>query len=113
MKTTTFQVLEDAIELCRLVKTSADDIEKHDRKLAGQLRGAAQSAAANVAEGMHRRGGHQRERFGVAYGSAQEVKTHLRVAEAFGYVTERATAKSYDRADKLAASLWRCLHRRQ
>src|SRR5690606_34213486 len=80
---TTFQLLEDAIELCRAMRPIAAEIEKHDRKLAGQLRGAAQSAAANVAEGMHRRGGHQRERFGVAYGSAQEVKTHLRVAEAF------------------------------
>ena len=107
----TFQVLDDAIELCRLVRPIAEQVEKHDRKLAGQLRDAAQSTPANIAEGKHRRGGHQRERFGTAYGSAQEVKTHLRVAEAFGYVAEAATAKAYDRADKVAASLWRCLHR--
>jgi four helix bundle protein len=110
---TTFQILEDAIELCRLVRPIADEIEKHDKKLAGQLRSAAQAVPANVAEGMYRRGGHQRERFGVAYGSAQEVKTHLRVAVAFGYVTASATGRAHDLADKVAASLWRCLHRRR
>ena len=107
----TFQVLEDAIELCRLVRPVAEQVEKHDRKLAAQLRDSAQSTPANIAEGKHRRGGHQRERFGTAYGSAQEVKAHLRVAEALGYCTAACIAKPLDLADKVAASLWRCLHR--
>lgn len=106
-----FRILNDALELNRLVRPVVVEVAKHDRKLADQLRRAAQSVVANVAEGRNRRGGHQRERFSTAYGEANETKVHLRMTSVWQYVTEERTAKPYDLADKIAASLWRCMHR--
>ena len=59
----TFQILEDAIELNRLAKPLVLRLEKHDRKLASQLRTALQSVAANVAEGVHRLSGRAESRW--------------------------------------------------
>ncbi|MGE0788507.1 MAG: four helix bundle protein [Sandaracinaceae bacterium] len=106
-----FGVLEDAVRLVVLVRPLVAQIAKHDKSLAVQLHKAAGSVSANVAEGMHRRGGHQRERFETAYGSAQEVKTHLRVA--WGFELLHGGEPAFDLADKIAASIWRCQHRRR
>ena len=106
-----FGVLEDAMRLQVLVRPVVAAIEKHDKKLADQLRRATMSVAANIAEGRNRRGGHQRERFGVAYGESHEVKSWLRMSEAWGYVPEGSTAEAADLADKVCACLWKCSRR--
>ena len=109
----TFRLIQDAIELNRLVRPIVEAVEKHDRGLAKQLRGAVQSVAANLAEGRARRGGHQRQQFGVAFGSANETKAHLRVAAIWVELDEDAVERAIDLADKVAACTYRCLHPRR
>ncbi|MGE3634720.1 MAG: four helix bundle protein [Sandaracinaceae bacterium] len=109
-KTTGFRVLDDAIQLCAEVRVLVESIAKYDRKLAAQLNDAAKSVGANIAEGLHRRGGHQRERFETAYGSAQEVKAHLQIAWALRVLD--GGERAHRLADGIAAQLWRCQHRR-
>jgi hypothetical protein len=57
----------------------------------------------------YRHGGHQRERFDTAIGSAREVRAGLHVAIAAGYVTDAECGEALDCADKIAATLWSCL----
>ncbi|MGE0788956.1 MAG: four helix bundle protein [Sandaracinaceae bacterium] len=109
-RSTGFRVLDDSIELCAEVRVLVASIAKHDRKLATQLNDATKSVVANIAEGLHRKGGHQRERFETAYGSAQEVKAHLQVAWAFRVLD--GGERAHRLADGIAAQLWRCQHPR-
>ena len=107
-----FRVHDDAIALCRLVKTLAALIERHDRKMAAQLRTATSSVVLNTAEGAGRRGGHQRERLSTALWSSREVKANLEASEALGYLmASEVVSAAADLADKICATLWKCLHR--
>jgi four helix bundle protein len=56
--------------------------------LARQLRRAAQSVALNTAEGMGNTGGHKRQRYQTALGSAREVTACIDVAMAMGYISQ-------------------------
>jgi four helix bundle protein len=108
---TRFRVYEDALRLVRLMRPLWEQVAKHDRNLGKQMRDAATSVPGNVAEGMYRFGGHQRERFGTAMGSARECIAHLETSVAAGYLGEAACEEAMDCADKVAATLWRCIHR--
>jgi four helix bundle protein len=108
---TKFRILEDAFRLVRLMRPLWEQVAKHDRNLSRQLRDAATSVPGNIAEGMHRSGGHQRERFGTAMGSSRECIAHLMTAIAAGYLGEAACEEAMDCADKVAATLWRCSYR--
>jgi four helix bundle protein len=67
--------------------------------LTSQLRRAAVSVPANIAEGRGRRGTREFIRFiDVAYGSLMEVETHLQLADRLGYIGQPTTD------DLLAAS---------
>ena len=58
-----------------------------------QLMSAAESVAANIAEGYGRRGGREFARFlRIAAASAAETESHLRVAEACGRLPSDAVA---------------------
>jgi four helix bundle protein len=89
----------------------AEQIERRDRDLARQLRRAAASVALNVAEGMSNTGGHKRERYQSALGSAREVMACADVAKAMRYVVE-INAGALDRMDHVIATLARLVYRR-
>jgi four helix bundle protein len=63
--------------------------------------------AANVAEGNRRTGRDRLHLFRIAAGSADETRTHLRVAEAWGYVTMDDVDTSLQLADRELAMLSR------
>ena len=109
---TKLRVYQDALTLVRLMRVVWERVGVHNRRLRTQMENAATSVPPNIAEGAHRRGGHQRERFETASGSARECIAHCETAIAAGYLHARECEEAIDCADKVAASLWRCLHRR-
>ena len=107
-----FRVYDDCLELLRACAPVWKAVARHDRDLARQLRRSSNSVRANVAEGMYRDDGHQRVRFETAIGSARETRHHLEAAEVLEYVTVDDIARAHDLADKVAATLYKCVHRR-
>ncbi len=86
-------------------------LERRDPSLAVQLRRAAASVSLNLAEGRRRTGKDRDSHlWRVAAGSANEVVAALRVAEAFGYLTDDAAAPSLALCDRVLAMLWRLTH---
>jgi four helix bundle protein len=64
--------------------------------------------ALNTSEGCGVQGGNARQRFATALGSAREVETALRVAQAFGYVAS-LDATLLDELDHIRAVLWKVM----
>ena len=102
-----FEALELALQLIRSLRKVLPLIAEHDPDLARHIREAASSAALNIGEGNQRVGRARTNHFNIASGSAEEVRTGLRVAEAWGYVTDAVTAEPLALADRLVAMLWR------
>ncbi len=76
------RIYKVAVEMCRDAGRIARLIEKHDRDLAQQLRKAATSVVLNIAEGSGSFGGHRKQRYHTALGSAHEVVAIYDSAEA-------------------------------
>ena len=110
---TSFRTQALALQAVGLLPPILQRIERHDRDLSRQLRRAASSVVLNLAEGAGLRGGHRRERWGTALGSARECVAALQVAEALGYVVGGEVAEAQVRFDRVAASTYRLLHGRR
>ena len=78
-----------AQEVVRELPPLLQRIREHDKKLADQLKRAAQSVVLNIAEGRGNRDGNARLRFTTACGSAKEVRAALSVASDWGYIERR------------------------
>jgi four helix bundle protein len=109
-ETIMLRIYDDGVRLVRLLQPLMDKIGRRNRSLRKQLESAGPSIALNIGEGCHRLGGHQTERFETAAGSARECRAALHVAIAAGYLTEDECSEALDVADKIAATLWRCVH---
>jgi len=105
-----FDALELSLELIRALRQSVALVRRRSAKLASQLEDAASSVAANVSEGNRRAGKERIHLFRIAAGSAEEARTHLRVAEAWGYVAPRDIEPALGLADRELAMLWRLTH---
>ena len=106
-----FDALDVALEINRLVAPLARDIALHDPDMARQIRKAAQSITANLAEGRKRIGRDRLHLFRIADGSAAEVKVTLDVAEAWGFIGAAALAEPLALLDRELAMTWRLTHR--
>src|SRR5690606_19656349 len=73
------RVYEVVIALIALLAPIAEEIERRDVKLGRQMKDAMASVALNTAEGAGNIGGHKRQRYQSARGSAWEVKACLDV----------------------------------
>ena len=82
------KIYEDAKMMCGDAGRVARAIERRDSDLARQLRRAATSVLLNLAEGDGVTGGHRRQRYMTAMGSAREVLACFDAAEAMRYVAE-------------------------
>ena len=80
------------------------------RSIGDQVIRSASSVPANLAEG-HGRCGRDRQHFWrIAYASAKEVDTHLRLLTATGAVNRSAAESALERFDHVRAMTWRLLH---
>ena len=80
------------------------------KPIADQAIRSASSVPANLAEG-HGRSGRDRLHFWrIAYASAKEVDTHLRLLAAAGAVNRTAADNAIDGFDQVRAMTWRLLN---
>jgi len=76
--------------------------------ITSQIRRAAASIPANIAEGYGRNGTGEYLQFPrIAQGSLRELETHLLLSERVGLVTREMTAPLLERTDRLGAMLYR------
>ena len=101
----------DALELSIDLITDLADVEAAVRlrrkKLADEIARCADSIALNLGEGRHRRGGDRAHAFRVAYGSAGELTTALRIARGRKLISDAQFNAAEATLDQLRAILWR------
>ena len=102
-----FEVFEVAVQMVGSLREPLLVLGRRDPDLARQVRRAAASVALNIGEGRRRTGKDRLHLWRVAAGSADEVATALRVAEAFGYLAGTEVAASLVLCDRVLAMLWR------
>ena len=105
-----FHALDVSIDAIRSLRSPLLTIRPYDSSLAQQIRRAASSVSLNLAEGNRRTGKDRRRFFRIAAGSANEVRTALRVAEAWGYVKAREITGALGLLDQTLAMLWKLTH---
>ncbi len=81
-------------------------VNRRDRKLADQLRRAAQSVVLNIAEGRGNKDGNAELRFATACGSAKEVRAALGIANTWGYIEAHTVARLDEELDEICAITW-------
>ena len=102
-----FQALELSLDVIRGLRQPLRQLRCRDRKLHDEIRRAASSASLNIGEGNRRVGKDRLHHFRIAAGSADETRSALRVAEAWGDLDEAAIQESLQLLDRLLAVLWR------
>ena len=102
-----FHALELALGILALLRKLLPSIRRHDSRLANQIRDAGSSIALNLGEGNRRAGRDRAHLWRIASGSAEEVRSALRVAVAWGYLSEKTVADALKRVDHLQAILWK------
>ncbi len=104
----------DALELSLVVLEQLAPLEpklRQKRKsLADEVGRAAESVALNISEGRQRAGLDRADLFRRAAGSASELTTALRIAQARGYITATDFDAVEAALDRVRAMLWRLTH---
>ncbi len=99
-----------ALEAAGLVMRLVARVPAPYRSLADQVIRAASSVPANLAEG-HGRAGRDRLHFWcIAYASAKEVDTHLRLLIHARAVHVEQASRALELFDEVRAMTWRLLH---
>ena len=106
----TFVALEVALETIRSLRGVVARVRRYNLKVAQQIEASASSVAANLAEGNRRVGRDRVHFFRIAAGSAEETRTHLHVALAWGWVNEREIEAPLRLLDRELGILWGLTH---
>ena len=80
------------------------------KSVADQLIRSASSVPANLAEGHGRNGRDRQHHWRIAYASAKEVDSHLRLLSAAGAVNGVGAEKALGTFDEVRAMTWRLLN---
>ena len=80
------------------------------KSIADQVIRTASSVPANLSEGHGRSGRDRLHHWRIAYGSAKEVDTHLRLLTGAGAIDIGQSAKAIRLFDEVRAITWRLLH---
>jgi four helix bundle protein len=102
-----FEVLEVALSLVPLLREPLQALARRDPSLCDQLRRAVSSVPLNIAEGNRRSGKDRSHLWRIAAGSADEVRTALRVAVGWGHVGAADVAPALEACDRVLAMLYR------
>ena len=100
------RIYEVALDVARDAAAAARVIGLQDADLARQLRRAAASVPLNLAEGAGVGGGHRRQRYMTALGSAREVLACLETGHMMGY-SEVVESDTKARLDQVIGTLVR------
>jgi len=92
------------LDMVARVAKIIEQIERRDASLAKQMREALASVALNTAEGMGNIGGHKRQRYQTALGSAREVMAGIDFAKAMRYIRD-VDSVTLDHLDHVIATL--------
>ena len=103
---TGLRVVDTAVDLARETRQAALGIHGH-RDLVDQLTRAIESAALNLAEGAGRAGRDKAFHYNVAYGSAGEAATAIRLLAAYDALPDGRAARLLARIDQVRAVCWR------
>jgi four helix bundle protein len=95
-----------ALAIVEQLRTLVPQIRRHDRSLADQVRRAASSMVLNIAEGTYSDAGTARARFHSAAASANETRSALKVAAAWGYIDSKRATGVDDGIDEVLRMLW-------
>jgi len=106
------QVHSLALEAVTELRGVVVRVQRHDRALADQLRRALSSMALNLGEAAYSDPGNKRARLHTAAGSANESRSAIAVALAWGYVAEHETTVGLALLDRVVAMTWRMIRPR-
>jgi len=101
-----------AIEAAGVVLALVIRVPAPLRSLADQLVRAATSVPANLAEGHGRFGRDRMHHWRIAYASAKEVDSHLRLLAGAGAVDAARSTTALQLFDEVRAMTWRLLYPR-
>ncbi|MBX3127646.1 MAG: four helix bundle protein [Polyangiaceae bacterium] len=104
------RTLDLALTTQRAVAPLVRRVQRHDRKLAQQLRDATNSFVLNLGEGAYSDLGTRRARYQSSAGSASEVRVGLLAAVGWGYFDQADAHEALSQLDHLLASLWKLTH---
>ena len=99
-----------AVEAAGIAISLVPRLPAHLRSLADQVVRSASSVAANLAEGQGRFGKDRAYHWRIAYGSAREVDTHLRLLVGAGAIDPIRAERACTLFDEVRAMTWRLLH---
>ncbi len=105
-----FDALEVSIQLCAALRVPLERLRQHDRNLCDQARRAANGVALQLAESRRRAGKDRLHLLRIAAGSAHELATALRLAQAWGFLDATSLAEPLALLDRTQAMLWRLSH---
>lgn len=105
-----FDTLEMSLTVLDRLATVEPKIRQRRKSLADEIGRAAESIALNVSEARQRAGLDRADLFRRAAGSASELTTALRIAQARGYITPADFAAVDAALDRVRAMLWRLTH---
>ena len=104
--------LTTALEAAGIALAIARRVPAPLKSLADQVVRSATSVAANLSEGHGRSGRDRLHHWRIAYASAKEVDTHLRLLAGAGAVDVGRARSALDLFDQVRAMTWRLLQPR-
>ena len=105
-----FDALEKATTAAGIAISLVMRVPAPLKPIADQVIRSASSVPANLAEGAGRSGRDRMHFWRIAYGSAKEVDTHLRLLVGAGAINASRTETSLQIFDDVRAMTWRLLH---
>ena len=104
--------LTTALEAAGIALAIARRVPAPLKSLADQVVRSATSVAANLSEGHGRSGRDRLHHWRIAYASAKEIDTHLRLLAGAGAVDVGRARSALDLFDQVRAMTWRLLQPR-